>query len=702
MAAGLACVLATACGDDSQESTSDSTSTTTTESGTPSSGPGQGPGSGAGGDTGPAGGSPTSGSGGSSDVGGGGGGPPVDPQFPVGHPRIYLNPIKKAALTAAMAEPTATALRFRDFVDRGVSGGDAYEFHGWHAALVSQLTSDASYCVAAVDLVDAMVASEEAIIQGGGTPEVAYDSYLYVGDMVGDAALVMDWCFEAVTAEQSARWTAWANQAVWNVWNHESAEWNGTAAPWTGWSIDDPSNNYYYSFLRATMLLGLATYHESDEAPGWVDHFRTTKIEEQLVPIFEAQLEGGGSREGTGYGVSMKELFRLYEQWEQSTGERIASLTPHARQSIAYMIHAVMPTRDRLAPIGDHARDSTAALFDYHRDYLLVDGALYPDDEVTLASRSMLAASTVPEMGQGFMTFSDFLHDPSGLPTAAESTLYPAYHAIGTGHVFARTSWDEDATWLGFISGPYTQSHAHHDQGSFLLHRGDHLAYDANVESHSGIRQEEEMHNLVRLVRSGETVPQRAEQQPSNTLALADDPTFSYFATDAAPVYADETITAVVREILWIKPGILVIRDRIAAGGTTAVFQLNVPSQPDVNGASASAGELDLFVVEPAAASLDVVDWAASPPDDDTMNGGYRIDVPHDGGAGERVFVTVLSIGGAATGATGDGNDVTIDLAGGGEAHVSFEEGAIGGSFDAGELGDTFGPGIEAWPLLAE
>jgi hypothetical protein len=690
-----------ACGDDESATSGSTDSTATTLSGgEPTSGPGQGPGSGAGGAAGTGAGSPTSGPGGG-DAGGGdsGGGPPIDPQFPEAHPRIYLNAAKKAQLTARMAEPTAAAERFRAFVDRGVSGGDAYDFHGWHAALVSQLTGDASYCDAAVAFVDDMVTSEEAIIAGGGTPEVAYDSYLYVGEMVGGAALVIDWCWDTVTPEQVERWTTWGNQAVWNVWNYEDARWNGASVPWSGWSIDDPSNNYYYSFLRATMLLGLATYYEADEAPGWIEQFRATKIEGQLVPTFEAQLPGGGSREGTGYGVSMAGLFRLYDQWEQSTTEPIAGLTPHTRESIAYLQHAIMPTRDRLAPIGDHARDSTAALFDYHRDYLLVAGALYPDDPATLASRSMLAASTVPEMDQGFMAFSDFLYDPTGLPTAEQSSLYPAYHATGTGHVFARSSWDADATWLGFISGPYTQSHAHHDQGSFLLYAGAHLAYDANVDSHSGIRQEEELHNLVRIVRSGETVRQRAEQQPSTTLALADDATFSYFATDVAPVYADGEITSVVREILWIKPGIVVVRDRISASGAAAVYQLNLPGQPDVNGSEASAGDLDLFVVEPAGANLDVVDWAAT---DDDMNGGFRIDVDDSSGSGDRAFLTVLSAFGAATGASGTLDELTVELAGGGELVVSFTPGDIGGSFELGEIGGSFGAGIEEWPLLTE
>jgi hypothetical protein len=51
--------------------------------------------------------------------------------------------------------------------------------------------------------------------------------------------------------------------------------WAGKDAAWSGWSIDNPSNNYYYSFLKATMLLGLGARGELASAEGWVTRLRT-------------------------------------------------------------------------------------------------------------------------------------------------------------------------------------------------------------------------------------------------------------------------------------------------------------------------------------------------------------------------------------------------------------------------------------------
>ena len=37
------------------------------------------------------------------------------------------------------------------------------------------------------------------------------------------------------------RWIAYANQAVWNVWNHTAARWGSKTFPWSGWSVNNPS-----------------------------------------------------------------------------------------------------------------------------------------------------------------------------------------------------------------------------------------------------------------------------------------------------------------------------------------------------------------------------------------------------------------------------------------------------------------------------
>ena len=624
------------------------------------------------------------------------------------HPRIALNDeATRARLLAAIEANTATAARFVEIVDSEMAGTEHYEFQPWFAALLGELTGEAAYCEYAIAGTDAVVAAEEALIDNGERAEVAGDSYLYVGDMVGNLALVYDWCHATLTDDQRQRWLAYANQAVWNVWHPAEASWGGTVYEWSGWSIDNPSNNYYYSFLQATLFLGLAAYEEHPDAAGWVTMFRETKIGGQLVPQFEADLTGGGSREGTGYGVAMGRLFRLYDFWETSTGESIKDLTGHTRASLLHMLHTVVPTLDRIAPVGDHARDSTAALFDYHRDYVQTLAHMYRDDPVAPTARWWLQACSVPEMSQHFMAVWDFWYDHSDQPAAPGPALHTAYHAPGTGQVYARSSWDTDATWVHLAAGPYTESHAHRDKGSLMFYRGEWLAYDQNILSHSGIRQEEELHNLVRIVAGGETVTQREGAAPADLLALAEGDGWTYAAVDVTPIYdGHDAVARVERELVFIHPDVVVVFDRVDTnGGAERVWQLNTPIQPALAGDQATlAGDQATLVVRrigPGDADTTVFDWTA----DEDMNGGYRIDTAHGGNGGSSRFLHVLSTDGAVTAAiasdAGSQLGVELTLQGNTMARVRFETDGPGGELVLDGVTVPLAPGVASLPELA-
>lgn len=630
-------------------------------------------------------------------------------EIPATHPRIALNdPATRDRLLAAINNNTPAAARFVEIVDSEMAGTEHYAFEPWFAALLGQLTGEAAYCEFAISGTDAGVAAEEALISAGERAEVAGDSYLYIGETVGNLALVYDWCFDALDDAQRQRWLAYANQAVWNVWHPSEASWGGVLYDWSGWSIDNPSNNYYYSFLQATLYLGLAAHDEHPDAAGWVTMFRETKIAGQLVPRFAADLAGGGSREGTGYGVSMARLFRLYEFWETSTGESIKDLTGHTRASLLHMLHTVVPTLDRIAPVGDHARDSTAALFDYHRDYVQLLAFMYRDDPVAPTARWFLQSCSVPEMSQHFMAVWDFWYDTGDLPAAPSPELHTAYHAAGTGQVYARSAWDSDATWVHLAAGPYTESHAHRDKGSIMFHRGEWLAYDQNILSHSGIRQEEEMHNLVRIVDAGETVVQREGAAPADLLALAEGEGWLYAAVDVTPIYdGNPAVDRVEREMVFIKPDVLVVFDRVdTSAASERIWQLNTPIQPTLAAATATlAGDQATLIVRriaPVDAESSVFDWTA----DEDMNGGYRIDTTYASPDGSSQFLHVLSTDDAVLSATasdaGSQLGVEVSLAGGATARVRFEADSPGGELVLDSATIPLAPGVSTLPELAE
>ena len=619
-----------------------------------------------------------------------------DPVYPTAHPRIYLSP-NAPRLKAALSAGTPAAARFRRTVDAWLGGSNIWGFQSWNAALLGQLTGTTGYCTKAVATIELQVATAEARIASGAVPEVAGDSYLQIGDMIGDLALVYDWCYPQVTPAQRTRWIAYANQAVWNVWNNTAARWGGKTFPWSGWSVDDPSDNYYYSFLRATMLLGLATKGESAQADAWIAKFRDTKILGQLVPTFDTDLVGGGSREGTGYGVAMRGLFALYELWKATTGEQLATRTPHTRASMLAMIHETMPTLDRIAPIGDQSRDSTAAFFDYHRDYFQELMAIFPTDALSGRAKYLLANSSVKAMANSFMVAQDFLDEDPSIPTTPLAGLNTVYYAPGIGEVYARSGWDSSATWINLIAGPYTQSHAHQDQGSLMIYKGGWLAYDANINSRSGLAQATTAHSLVRIDSGGVPIKQIAATT-STVMALKQASNFTYVAADLTPAYRNNpAVQKVQRELVYVQPNVAIVFDRVQSPSTTTqTWQLAVPTAPSISGNTATVSNaghsLKLIRIAPSAATMSSYSFTA----DADFNGGFRIDQQVAGG--DQRYLHVLAVDGAVSSTAAAGTaaqpGVTVNLATGQQVTVKFNRDAVGGVLTIGGVTTTLAAGV--------
>jgi hypothetical protein len=622
----------------------------------------------------------------------GGGGP--GPSLSNDHPRIYIA-ANKDRLAAALTAGTPTAKRFQNMVDDQLNGGDVYDFENWNAALLGQLTGSAKYCTYAVQSIDAEVMMAQSEIASGNAPDVSSDDYLDVGDDIGDLALVYDWCYDTLTSDQRTAWLSYANQAVTNVWNPDSATWGGSAASWDGWAIDDPDDNYYYSFLRATMLLGLAAHGEYDGIDQWVTEFHDTKLVGELVPNFDMNLQGGGSREGTGYGVSLRDLFELYDVWAASTTEDIATMTPHTRASMLDFIHQVVPTLDRIAPTGDQSRDSTASFFDYHRMFLEELVHLFPTDSLAAPALALLQQCSVPAMTQEFMYVYDFLLDSDTAPTSLDG-LGTTYYAPGTGQFYSRSGWDTHATWINTNMGPYTESHAHQDQGALIIYKDGYLTYDPVIDSHSGLPQDVDEHGTIRVVKDGKPVAQDVGNS-STLLALHAGTGYVHVAADLT-IFEGSAATLLQREIVYLQPDTVVIYDRATTpAANQQVWSLAFPATPAISGATttvtASGHTLNVQRLGPAAATSSVYDF--------TMNtdfaNGFRLDETMAGGDNRWLHVTTID--NSATNITApDGNTVSLTLADGTAVTLSFNADSVGATLMLGSQSITLGAGIDTLP----
>lgn len=516
---------------------------------------------------------------------------------------------------------TPAYARFKAWVDRALAGNPGYNFSATDAGYAYRLNGNAAYCQLAVQMAEKQVADAETVIANGQRPEVSGDSYLHVGEMIRDVSLTYDWCAAFTTMQQRARWAAYAEQAIWNVWHHQQASWGGRPFPWSGWSVNDPGNNYYYSFIEATMYWAMAS-----GSTGWRQFLEQEKLP-PLVSYFAA-LPGGGSSEGTGYGLSHQRLFELYRIWRDYTGTDLGSQSTHLTDSIDWWIHATVPTLDRIAPLGDQSRVSYPDLYDYHRNVMLQAGAMTTDAGARAHVNWWLNHISVAQMSSSF----NFRHDllPNSGNAAPPGALY--YHAIGTGRLFARTGWDAGAMWLSFTAGPYEQGHAHQDQGAFTLFARDFLTVTENIFTHSGIQQGTAVQNVLRFTSNGGDIPQRYPTLSSMTVTPGANGALDMSA-DLTPAYnGHPAIQRWQRDLHFAQRKLSVHDVYQIASGVQTVFQVNTPLQPVINGNAARAGDLIITVLKPANANLRAIDWHAVGPPNEYLR-GWKLEV--SGGDGE-------------------------------------------------------------------
>lgn len=501
-----------------------------------------------------------------------------------------------------------------------------WSYRQWQTALMYFILKDqsgqsataATYAQHAHDRIMEFIDAEEYFIAVGVTeghasgtsdltrPRVAYDSYLDIGPILGDIMMVLDFTYDVPglwTDSDKNRICALANQALSNLWgNKDLASFGGVRRPWNGWSATNPpqpGNNYYFSFLKATAFTGLATYaHQQAQAAIWLAKFRDERILTESDPYYTANLSAGGSQEGTGYGIAMRERMDVLGTWEQSTGEDLLDNTTHTINCAPWLLHNLTPGAHYLVNVGDHARDKSGALYDYHAMYMHQLGYLYPTNPSARACKYMIetrAGLTTAENSHNrwswvLMNKSSFTAlDPAGV-------INTTYYNTSTGYLASRTSWAATANLVTFMAGPYVESHAHQDQGSFMVYRGDvSLFDDQNVRSHSGIQQHLGCHNLLRFDNGSgigsDELPSGSITQVTDTAsdikALADNSNFTYIVADIKPVYDGKAqVVKNERELLFIKPGCVIIFDRANSNSSSIhrVFTLNMEGTPTIVG----------------------------------------------------------------------------------------------------------------------
>lgn len=461
-----------------------------------------------------------------------------------------------------------------------------YGFSCTDLLIVYSITNNSSYINACIKYIDAFIDNENTYINVGKAPVIASDSYLEVGDYMEQIALTYDYGFSLLTSAQKIKWQTYANQAIYNVWNPNSARWGTQTITWSGWSINDPGNNYYYSFNKATELWALANQDAS-----LVSFLQTSKFP-QMISYF-SQFVGGGSREGTGYGTAQWSNFENMNYWKNSTTEDLSAYSTHATSTIEYWIHATVPNFYYFASIGDQARNSMPIMFDYQRKLMLLATALNPNAALAKQGKWWLNHAPVTDGGTGWeygqvhstyaYRFDLLASSFSGVTEQAPTKL--VYLSPAAGALFARSDWTTGASWFATIAGIYDQSHAHQDQGSFQFYKNDWLSVTSNTLSISGIEQTSDVHNIIRFEdANGNLIPQN---NATSVMTYDDKQTTLNISQDLTPVYSNNKtkVKSWKRDMIYDRTKHSVYIHDLCSIDTSIkpVFQIHVPTLPTIN-----------------------------------------------------------------------------------------------------------------------
>ncbi len=176
------------------------------------------------------------------------------------------------------------------------------------------------------------------------------------------------------------------------------------------------------------------------------------------------------------------------------------------------------------------------------------------------------------------------------------------------GNVLMRSGWDDGATVVGFRCTDFFGQHHHLDQGSFFIYRNGMLALDAGLYRHvAGSQMNTDAHNTLLLGDEGqrsqryqsastlEAFTQRLPKglETGDILFYRDAGEWTAVAGQFAQAYRPEVVQSCVRQLLFLRPGTVLVVDQLAAPAGKSLpevrWLLHVPARPMIDGSTVTA-----------------------------------------------------------------------------------------------------------------
>jgi len=430
-------------------------------------------------------------------------------------------------------------------------------------------------------------------------------------------AIVWDHCFDKLSTDDKKSIVEWINKEY-------------TA------NIDVEThvffNGYYGYKMWGFGMAGYATWPDNPKAREIID-FVTKDVIERAIPAQKFGGDGGGWSEG--YYVH---YFLYYWLIYCETARRLEGIDYYSMAPEFFSWRAVAEMFECYPGTGDYNARRMPCWGDGR------SGGYGSDTDMALCCRRILSRyfmdknplmrlvaafdRETPHPGAPPLAYMDFLFDDSDLPVAPLDQMKLAHLAKGAGHVWARSSWKDDATWVFFKAGRRLAGHQHLDMGHFAIYKYGVLASDSGEyatfdDEHTiSYYMRTIAHNAILIfdpreawksTRSGkdgandggQAYPWSSSSMSPNgsardmhvveacrqlvdiseITAYEDTPLYTYAVGDITHAYASSKMQAYTRHFLFVRPDNVVVFDVVTSKKpelkkTWLLHTVNEPSAP--------------------------------------------------------------------------------------------------------------------------
>ncbi len=411
------------------------------------------------------------------------------------------------------------------------------------------------------------------------------------GHDLARCAIAYDLCYEYWTEEERAAFHDYMNRTVDANVNSETHVFHNAWYGYKNWGF------------------GLACYATFYENPRAVEILRTLEQDylTRAAPALELAGAGGGWAEGYYINYWLYEWLFFCEsaRWCEGVDYYAAAPGFYRARAVASMFETYPGIGTygsrRSIPMGDGG----GRTFGGDRDKILSARRMLvnffredPDHQAVQRFNESTPRSSV-----GAYAYKDLLWRDPTVASAELKDFRLSHFSAGPGYVYARSSWDEDATYFFFKCGNRFTAHQHLDVGNFLVYRHEELIGDGGHYDGFGTRHDVNYHlrtvahNAVLIydpaekwpsIRSGNVTGNDGGQSHNwphhngavadpagwekdrnlyeigKITAFADHNDYLYVAGDCSRAYSPKKLDYWTRQIVYVRPGTFVVFDRVA------------------------------------------------------------------------------------------------------------------------------------------